>query len=199
MTNLDLVTYLRTINACPEALEWLGDRDLATAWAACQRADWMLWLAEKVNISKRQFVRVAALCAQTAEKYTDDKRVVDCNLTALRWADGKATDEELKAAAEAAWAAGTTGTTGTTGTAWAAGAAWAAEAARATGAAWAAWAAEAARATGAAWAAEAARATGAAWDARVAAEMAALSQMADIVRANITVEDIKLAIKMTKP
>ena len=33
--------------ACAPAVEWVGDRDIATAWAECPRGDWMLWLESK--------------------------------------------------------------------------------------------------------------------------------------------------------
>jgi ribosomal protein S6 len=42
MTNAKLKTYLKSVKACVESIEWLGERDLATAWAECDRADWML-------------------------------------------------------------------------------------------------------------------------------------------------------------
>jgi hypothetical protein len=34
---------LTKMRACPAAVDWVGDRSRATAWADCDRADWMLW------------------------------------------------------------------------------------------------------------------------------------------------------------
>jgi hypothetical protein len=36
---------LRRLGACAEAIDWVGERDLDTAWRECTRVDWMLWLA----------------------------------------------------------------------------------------------------------------------------------------------------------
>ena len=35
---------LIALGACKEAVDWVDDRDLPTAWAECQRPDWMFWL-----------------------------------------------------------------------------------------------------------------------------------------------------------
>lgn len=40
--DMTLHDQLVRLGACPEAVRWVGDRDLATAWAECERADWML-------------------------------------------------------------------------------------------------------------------------------------------------------------
>ena len=42
VTNKRLRALLSRLGACAEGRDWLGDRDLATAWADCQRADWSL-------------------------------------------------------------------------------------------------------------------------------------------------------------
>ena len=40
---------LKAIGACEEAVEWAADQpDFPTAWQACERADWLLWLAGKM-------------------------------------------------------------------------------------------------------------------------------------------------------
>ena len=37
--------WLSEIDACSEAVEWVGKRrSLPRAWQACKRADWMRWL-----------------------------------------------------------------------------------------------------------------------------------------------------------
>ena len=36
---------LNDLGACQDAITWVYYRDLPTAWAECQRGDWMLWLA----------------------------------------------------------------------------------------------------------------------------------------------------------
>lgn len=39
--------------ACPEAIKWAGRRSLKTAWAKCERVDWMLWLAYEAGVCLR--------------------------------------------------------------------------------------------------------------------------------------------------
>jgi len=167
-----LTDLLTRLEACPEAAAWAETQpDLATAWNACERGDWMLWLAGRVAVKREDVVLAACACARTALVHVqagEDRPRVAIE-TAERWARGEATLNEVRAAAGAAWAA------------WAAAeAARAAEAAGATRAAWAA--AEAARAAeaaaGAAGAAAeaAAGAAWAAWASAWAAEAAARSQ-----------------------
>jgi hypothetical protein len=175
MTNSELKTWLVERNACEPALAWLGDRDLATAWAECESPGWMLWLCDHGGISDATMRMLA--CRFVRETPMGDGRMVWDLLTdersrtavevAERYAKGEATAEELRSAW--AWANAAANA--------AAGAAWAAEAAAraADAAAWADAAADAAAtaAARAAWAAEAAeRAAAEAADAAAAASSA---------------------------
>ena len=159
------------LNACEEAVEWCQTQpDLATAWATCERADWMLWLLEHTEPEAgtgdhRKLVGCSAEIARTVLHLFENARPGDSRVRAcLDFCDRYAAE----AAEAAAWGAGD-----------ARAAAWAAEAA--VRAAWAAGAAEAAaRAVRAAWAAgaaaraaEAAEAAGAAGAAVRAAVRAA--------------------------
>ena len=139
---------LIALNACSDAIEWVGDRDLPTAWRECERADWLLWICAK-QIGKsgwadhQTVVRMACDCAERSLRFVpagEDRPRLAIE-AARRWADDP-TEENLDAAGAAAWAA--RAAAWATGAAGAARAAWAARAA-----AWAAW--DAARA--AAWAA----------------------------------------------
>lgn len=73
MTTL-LVDQLRDLGACSDAIAWVGDRDLAAAWAECQRGDWMLWLAARFGVDRRliEEVRTAAAAAYAADAYAAD-------------------------------------------------------------------------------------------------------------------------------
>ncbi len=42
-------TDLCELGACDAALIWLGDRNVEDVWTECHRADWMLWLLEKLG------------------------------------------------------------------------------------------------------------------------------------------------------
>jgi hypothetical protein len=130
---------------CKPACEWLATlptgSTMRDAWLTCRDPARMAWCVDKVGTKRDRVVAGIALVRRTP---VGDGRVVfalladprsrDAILTAERWVAGEADDEELAAAAWAAWAAS----------------------ASASAAAWAAWAAAAAEAE-AAWA-EAARA-----------------------------------------
>jgi len=94
------------MGACSEAVDWVGDKTLAEAWATCERADWMLWLVSKIDGSYSPRLRLAACaCARTSLKYVpageDRPRLaIEC---AERYARGEATKDELAAARAAAW------------------------------------------------------------------------------------------------
>jgi hypothetical protein len=169
---------LEGLGACPEAIEWAGDRTPEQAWRECPRGDWLLWAAERVGVDRRLLVLAACDCAETALVHVPDgeERPRMAIETARAWARGEATIEEVRAAAGAA--AGATWGVGGAARA-AAGAAWGVgDAARA--AAWAAWAAAGAAWAAAAWARGAdlvrARVPWAVVDAALAAVEAALAR-----------------------
>jgi hypothetical protein len=167
-----LQTYLRSLRACDAAITWAaGYDDLPSAWAACERGDWMLWLLATGRLADDRTLRRLAcrMVRETpvydADGHPDGRTVWDLLTdersrvaveTAERWCDGRATDEELRAAGAAAGAA-----------------AWAAEAAAGDAARAAAWAAAWAAARTAAGTA-ARTAAHAAWDAADAAMDAAM-------------------------
>jgi hypothetical protein len=202
MNNEKLLSKLKELNACIEAVKFCKGKDLKTAWNKCERADWLLWFICKLEIgTKKERIHVICDCAATALKYVpkgEDRPRLTIE-AARKYAD-EPTQENLEragaveAAAEAAtWAATWAAEVAT----WAAGAATgAAEAAAwaATGAAEAAaraatGAAEAAAraATGAVEAAAGA-ATGAVEAAAGAAGAATHKKMCKMIRAKISID-----------
>ena len=105
MTNAELKADLAKLSACREAVVWLGERDLATAWAECERADFMLWYAAK-RCDRKAVVLAACACARTALKYIPEgeERPRLAIETAEAWTRGEATIEQVRAAADAAYA-----------------------------------------------------------------------------------------------
>lgn len=113
MNNHEFIEYLKSLNACHRAIKWVKTHGgtAAECWHDCEHGDWMAWLAAHINnTTQQQLVDVLADCAALALKYyeaiyPDDKRVRNCINTCRRYAKGKATMEELIAAADAAYAA----------------------------------------------------------------------------------------------
>ena len=105
---------LTAVGACHDAVAWARWHDtLEDAWAACDRGDWMLWLAGRVSgasgsESRRLVARAAAACARLAlpewqAKNPDDTTVEGAILAAER-GDPKEC-RKASAAWAAAWAA----------------------------------------------------------------------------------------------
>ncbi len=95
-------------DACGEAREWVkGQKTLAEAWENCERADWLIWAAEREKaITKPQAVKLACMFARDVlplyeARYPQDTRPRQAIEAAEAWI-ANPTDE---AAGEAAWAA----------------------------------------------------------------------------------------------
>jgi hypothetical protein len=73
-------------------------------WRGCERGDWMLWIAERLNIDKRLLAKAAAMCANTVQRLMD-KRSVGAVNAALRYASGEIGVDELEKHANDAYAA----------------------------------------------------------------------------------------------
>ena len=59
--NMNWTDKLVAMDACSDAVEWAKTQpDLETAWANCERADWMIWLSFRcVRLDKHVYVRLA--------------------------------------------------------------------------------------------------------------------------------------------
>ena len=177
------VEYLRSLNACNDAITWaMGFPSLEAAWHVCQRSDWMIWLLIRTgswdDATVRRFacrcVRETPLAdGQAVWDLLTDERSRHAVVMAERYIDGDATEADLRDAREAAWEAA--GEAAGEAAREAAGAAWEAAGEAAGEAAWeAAGEAVGAAAWAAAWAAT--------W---AAARAAARAHQADILRAMI--------------
>lgn len=100
---MKLQQYLKKINACEDAVQWVGDRNLQEAWGNCERGDWMLWLMQRAELCDlRKLTLAKAKCANLVRHLMKDKRSLKALNTAFAFAEGKATKGELAAAAAAA-------------------------------------------------------------------------------------------------
>ena len=98
---------LEEMNACHDAVKWIGRRGIKTAWRDCKRGDWMLWAAGHLNIDRKLLVLAACDCAETALQYVPkgEDRPAKAIQTSRNWCAGNATMQDVRNAADAAYAA----------------------------------------------------------------------------------------------
>lgn len=86
--------YLKSLNACNNAVAWTNGKGLKKSWATCKRADWMLWgLAKMIDKpgwpTHQEIVLLACWCARKAQKYwkyKTDERPINAIKAAEKWA-----------------------------------------------------------------------------------------------------------------
>ena len=101
---MKLKEKLKEMNACQEAIDWVGNRTLKQAWDECERGDWMLWFASKSGVELQPLTLAKARCAKLVIHLMKDERSIRAVEVAERFGLGKATREELDCAADAAYA-----------------------------------------------------------------------------------------------
>jgi hypothetical protein len=97
--------YLKSINACSDAIEWAESKTVEEVVATCHRGDWLLWLASKCDIGLQPLTLAKGHCANTVRHLLKDDRSIKAVDTAIAFGEGTATREELNAATAAAYAA----------------------------------------------------------------------------------------------
>ena len=75
------------------------------AWNNCSRGDWMLWITSNLEVDIKILTLAKVHCALTVKHLMKDKRSIEALEVALKFVNGKATLEELKIAADAAYIA----------------------------------------------------------------------------------------------
>jgi hypothetical protein len=66
-----------------------------SAWLACERGDWMLYIAANLNIDKRTLTLAKGHCANTVRHFMMDDRSIKAVDTAIAYGEGRATENEL--------------------------------------------------------------------------------------------------------
>jgi hypothetical protein len=113
LSNQQLRALLSQLDACQDALSWLGhQRDLKTAWAECPRADWLLWLVGHMAgqegwPTRAQVVLAACECVEPALRRipAGEERPRRAIEAARAWASGKIGEDVVEAAMDDAWVA----------------------------------------------------------------------------------------------
>ena len=97
-------TKLDKINACSGAIRWVAtQKNYKEAWQNCNRGDWMLWLAQRLNIDKHKLTLAKGLTAKLVIHLMEDERSINAVHIAIKYGNHQATDEELKIAYAAAY------------------------------------------------------------------------------------------------
>ena len=105
------VKKLIKLGACREAVSWAEEQaDDTSAWIACERGDWMLWLLGKLSgpawgERRKLLVLAACECARLALPYTHGKQIETYIETVEAWTRGEATQTQVRNAYDAAAAA----------------------------------------------------------------------------------------------
>jgi hypothetical protein len=101
----NLLSMLDKYGACRDARAWAAGRAATEdSWLACERGDWLLWIAARLGVDRRLVVLAACDCARLSLHWIPDgehrpRLAVEA---AERWARGEAEIEEVRAAAYAA-------------------------------------------------------------------------------------------------
>ena len=97
------IKLLESKYACFKAVKWAKDYpSFESAWNACHRSDWMLWIAKKLNVDKRKLTLAKGKCAETVIHLMKDQRSIDAVKAAIAYGNGEIDDVQLKIAADAA-------------------------------------------------------------------------------------------------
>ena len=97
--------FCDTHNACGEGREWALSNcsTMAEAWDKCENPSWLIWIATRSGVFDDRTLRLfACWCARQVWHLLTDERSRNAVVVAERYADGKATSEELSAAESAA-------------------------------------------------------------------------------------------------
>jgi hypothetical protein len=97
--------YLQSVKACEPAVEWAENKTIEEVVATCHRGDWLLWLAQRCDIGLQPLTLAKGHCANTVRHLMKDERSIKAVDVAIAFGEGKATREELAAAAAYAYAA----------------------------------------------------------------------------------------------
>jgi hypothetical protein len=102
---MNIKKKLQQLDACEDALQWVGNRTIEQAVADCHRGDWLLILGSKLGINKRKLTLARGHCANTVRDLMEDPCSIAAVDAAIAYGEGKINEEELKWAADAASAA----------------------------------------------------------------------------------------------
>lgn len=95
---------LRAMDACPSALNWIGERTIQQAWDECERSDWMLWLLNEIAPNDPRYRLVTADFAESVWHLISDdptRFAAAWAISAARRGDAEEMNADYTAAADA--------------------------------------------------------------------------------------------------
>lgn len=91
------------LNACDEAIEFAAEMTIEKALNKCERGDWILWLAKKLNVDIRLLTLAKGRSAETVIHLMKDERSRNAVKIAIKFGNNECGLSELNAAAAAAY------------------------------------------------------------------------------------------------
>ena len=101
-----MINWLKEGRACKEGIDWCKENcgTMEDVWDKLKRVDWLVWVATREGVLTDKELRLfACFCARQNWNLLTDERSRNAIEVAERFANGKATKEELKAAYVAAY------------------------------------------------------------------------------------------------
>lgn len=99
-------TEIDKFDPCSDGLDFRKKfKTFEEAWNACERGDWMLWIAAKLKVDIRILTLAKGLCANTVKHLMKDNRSTAAVDAAIAFGNGEIDENELETAARSARAA----------------------------------------------------------------------------------------------
>lgn len=99
-------TEIDKFDPCRDGLDFRKEfKTFEEAWNACERGDWMLWIAAKLEADIRILTLAKGLCANTVKHLMKDRRSTAAVDAAIAFGSGEIDGNEFKTAAYASHAA----------------------------------------------------------------------------------------------
>ncbi len=92
---------LEKLEACPESIEWVGNKTIEQAWKTCKNSDWMIWILNQTDLDLTY--PLCDMAKRVLHLVPEDHRLVCSN--AIRAARSRANQDELNTVSVAADAA----------------------------------------------------------------------------------------------
>ena len=90
------------LNACKEAITWIGDRTIEQSMIDIHRGDWCLFMGMLLGVNKKKLTLAKGKCAETVMHLMSDQRSVDAVKASIDYGNGLISKADLQIVAAAA-------------------------------------------------------------------------------------------------